>query len=273
MANPGFVQGVVKAGVKGGVIGVGAYSTKAGVSAIKSGVKTGAERVGEAISNRSSKGIPADPHMDDGWIDAGGGGANPLGNESHQETFKTNIEGFRNSSPQPLEGVDEQAPIPTGFNPEEYQGYGLGGSSDDYGDSPSDSDLNPTFSTPTNNYGFHTDEGDAGYSSFDETTPAPAITPTKTDVREDAGEDAWNDVKPIEATENAITPSPANNEEWNQDTQSQLSDAVKRYIFSDTGTDADGQSADYDGGHGDFKGQSDAFESSQLSQRHILKSE
>jgi len=100
MRGDGFAQGAVKAGAKGGLIGVGAYSAK-----------IGAAKVGSAISARFGGDAPSDPLMPNNSND----GDNLLAAANNSE----NREGFRES--RPLNDHEDRSAIPANINSEDYQ--------------------------------------------------------------------------------------------------------------------------------------------------------
>jgi len=190
MKADGFAQGAIKAGAKGGLIGVGVYTAKAGASKIGSAV---------SVARLGDKGIFSAPKSD--WVLDKDGIAPSVTNSNRSSdtttTINDNPEEYQDSKP--LNATDGQGTIPLSSNTEEYQDS-----------KPSDitDETNVAYS-PVNAEEFH----DAGSpdANMDSSPIATTIN----------GED-WHDSEPNSSdTESGIMPlSTDNNAEQWQDTAS-----------------------------------------------------
>ena len=219
MRGDGFAQGAIKAGAKGGLIGVGVYSAKAGVS-----------KIGSAVSAR----------MGGGGNSAGPQGDLPINNNipNNQPSADTKMnegdntkDAYTSVNPEnyqdakPLDDTSVQTPIPTSINTEDYQDTAPDKNSDDSTydySSVNDEGFNetdPRITTDTPPIPATTDNGEHDYESETgkaETTPQSSA---------DNGE-TWQDTKPVDdSVGTAPIPTSVNNEGW-QDSNPDIKPSV-----------------------------------------------
>ncbi|MCL2620173.1 MAG: hypothetical protein FWD97_04475 [Defluviitaleaceae bacterium] len=134
MRQEGFAQGAIKAGAKGGIIGLGIYSTKAGVSAVGSAVSARfGGRVDSGLGSNYSRGTYA--------VDGDIGGSN-----SSQQSFVNNTVGASNADNNAdvgnIDGGSAYSRTYADENPENFRlSQPLHGSVDhteEYGSTPTD---------------------------------------------------------------------------------------------------------------------------------------
>lgn len=120
MQQDGFAQGAIKAGVKGGAIGLGAYTAKAGVS-----------KIGDAASvHFGDKRTLPDPHGDftfnNSDMPPSGQSTADIANQNITEITSAysseNLDGYQNSSS--IDSADNSLPIPSDINNEAYYSFG-----------------------------------------------------------------------------------------------------------------------------------------------------
>ena len=113
MRGDGFAQGAIRSGAKGGIIGVGAYSAKAGAS-----------KIGAAVSARySNDGISSSSQSEENRSGSNTTSGNPFSADP-----AVNTEDFQTS--RPVSGIEDNAAIPTTFNNEDYHdAMSIGGDS------------------------------------------------------------------------------------------------------------------------------------------------
>lgn len=113
LKEDGFAQGAIKASAKGGIIGAGIYTAKAGAS-----------KISEAISS----------HAGDAGISSANSGSYSQGSEAG--VYGENPESYQSSSPS--NAIDDQTPIQVSNNPEEYRDATSSASKSEYVSSYSD---------------------------------------------------------------------------------------------------------------------------------------
>ena len=136
MKQDGFAQGAVKSAAKGGIVGAGVYTAKAGVAKIREAVSSGSPVVDGLADSRGSHDSPASAvgsyqhnQADRPYIDAG------IGEGSH-DGFITyeNPESFRDSRPLGEEAVHTHSPLTANNDEHPHNGDsafgGLGGWND-----------------------------------------------------------------------------------------------------------------------------------------------
>ena len=191
MKGDGFAQGAIKAGAKGGLIGVGVYTAKAGASKIGSAVS--AARLGD-------KGIFSAPKGD--WtLDNDGIAPNsqPTNDNTTANSTK-NPEEYQES--RPLDGTEDASTIPTSSNSEEYQDTKPSDTADETGSvyssvndeeynetSPHDTSVDtPPISTTINGEG--SQDSDSA-SSISDDSESEQVSSTS-----DKNDEQWNDTTP-----------------------------------------------------------------------------
>ncbi|MCL2047425.1 MAG: hypothetical protein FWG87_01745 [Defluviitaleaceae bacterium] len=167
LKQDGFTQGAIKASAKGGVIGLGVYTAKAGAS-----------KVSEAVAARLN-GSDSTPK----------GGQPPTNNKNSFGTIGVNPEEYQNS--RPLDNTDEQAAIPSTANTEQYQessGYS-------YSNPSEESSIIPA---SFNNEDYN--DVNSSNAPFD-TSPTSTVAKAEQDLANNAGDlspdavnnEAWNE--------------------------------------------------------------------------------
>jgi len=238
MKQDGFAQGAIRAGAKGGIIGLGVYSAKAGVT-----------KVGSAVSARLLN------RKDDG---SGGAIDSPIGNpisdsgtgieskhsnvDSYANVANTDPEAFQPSRPA---SGEEQDSIPSDINTEEYQDSKPFQSDDDFRDtSPisvddgsagyGGSDANGRNSS--NNSSDNNDDGDSSSnddnyydaSSYYEAAPSTgadtSFIPSSGDGGNSGnGEHEWNYTDSLNDHQLRTSSAQENNEPWHNAGQHNVS--------------------------------------------------
>jgi hypothetical protein len=194
----GLAQGAIKAGAKGGVIGLGVYATKAGAS-----------KIGEKVSARfGDKGISSDPDgnlaayndnmplNDQPFANIG----NPAGSGAAGSLHGSeNLGEYQDS--RPLHDMEGNAPMPASIDGGEYRDTSY------YDNTDTPNEANP-IATSFN------DDDYRDVNSFN----AAADTSPISYVAGAGGEDGtWYDSKPVDITsEMAQVPASANSEDWNE---------------------------------------------------------
>jgi hypothetical protein len=207
MKQDGFAQGAVKAGAKGGLIGLGVYSAKSGMSKVSATVSAGIS------GNR----ISSDPHGEKS-------DANPVVNDIgikqgfyHDE----NLEDYQMSKPI---NAEDQAIVPSSFYNEDYKDSGFITDSDDSGSfysSFNDEDYKDTdyFKSEATAQPIPSAmSGDGEDSAFD------LNNAELTNKTNGANDEVWQSANPVNplSSKGAIPPS-VNNEEWQSVKQSDQS--------------------------------------------------
>jgi len=206
MRKDGFAQGAIKAGAKGGVIGVGAYAAKAGASKIGSAVS--ARFSGDGISSNPKGTAPnnknANAPNNQQPIDTN----KNVNNDVRGDNTTKNPEDYQTAKP--LDGTEDQALIPAAINSEAYQDT-----------KPSDSAdaSSSTFSSSI-------DEGYVdSYDTVSDSQPIPATVESDSgDISKsatnhsptDANNAEWQDARPVDGSGiTAPIPTTVSNEDWN----------------------------------------------------------
>jgi len=138
MKQDGFAQGAIRAGAKGGIIGLGVYSAKAGVTKVGSAVSA-------RLLNRRDDGSGA---IDNPAVEGAGSKSKHSNVDNYANVANTNPEAFQSSRPA---SGEEQGSIPSSVNTEEYQDAKPLQSDDDFRDA-----------SPIS-----VDDGSAGYGGSD----------------------------------------------------------------------------------------------------------
>jgi len=185
MKNDGFAQGVIKAGAKGGVIGVSAYSAKAGAS-----------KIGSAVSARF------------------GGSDNISANPSETEADKKNNNPENYQTAKPLDSSTDQSLIPSSFNNEEYQDSKPIDNTDD--SSVNFSSINNDEYNDAAPYDKVIGGQPIPVSMENETGGSSASSNSTTSIASsDVDNDEWNNATPAsDSTVQASIPTTINDEAW-----------------------------------------------------------
>ena len=221
MRQNGVVQGAIKAGAKGGAIGLGVYGTKVGAS-----------RIGGAISSRLGiNGSSANPTEN---VAANNNSASPIGQppadinnqgnaEAENASRGENLGEYQDS--RPLDGTGDNPPIPATINNEEYQDTSSATSdessrvpasfnNEEYNDADSLNTAVDTGPIPTSINGGEAQDSDTDSDSVDESSSGSSAYIT------DSG-GTWHNSKPVDASKGAVPiPSAKNNESWSETTPS-----------------------------------------------------
>jgi hypothetical protein len=197
MKQDGFTQGAVKAGAKGGLIGLGVYSAKTGMSKVSAAVSAGIN--GNKISS--------DPYGKKS-------NANPVVNDvgtTHSFYQNENPEDYQTSKPI---NTDDRAIVPSSFNNEDYKDSGFISDRDDSGSNHSsfnDEDYKDTgyFNSEATAQPILSTMGDGEDSAFD------LNNADLTNTTNGVNDDVWQSAKPVDplSSKGVILPS-INNEEW-----------------------------------------------------------
>jgi len=199
MKEDGFAQGAIKAGAKGGLIGVGVYSIKEGASMIRGGA-------GHLADAGASSDANVNPMI--------GTDSNPIGQpnfdtENRGDGYKGNPEDYQDA--RPLDGSGDSASIPTTINDEGYREVKPYDSSDDGSSIPSSTnneEYNDVgLSDGTMDYkqtAIPTSfKGDDGYDSKIDTSVPIA-----------GNDEAWRSVNPVDGKSSVPIPITSNNDTW-----------------------------------------------------------
>ena len=217
----GIAQGAIKAGAKGGAIGLGVY-----------GAKVGASKIGGAVSSRLGiNGSSSDPTEN---VAANNNITPPISQspadinnqgDTRAESASSgeNLGEYQDS--RPLDGTDDTPPIPTTINNEEYQDTSPTDSSaasdessrvptslnnEEYNDVDSFNATTDTGPIPTSIDGVNTQSSDTDEDNTDESNSG-----SSSHVTESSG--TWHESKPIDAAKNTVPiPTAKNNEGWNE---------------------------------------------------------
>ena len=214
MRDDGFAQGAIRAGAKGGIIGVGVY-----------GAKAGAAKVGAAVSARfSSDGISSNPqneghHLSKNAASGAQSSANPT----------INTEEFQAS--RPLYGTEDNTAIPATINNEDYND--VGSISDESAASYDYSSLNDESYNDSGAYDTIIDSQSIP-TSIDDSHSVDVDTGTTSLTYADVNDEIWQDTTP--QNDLSSTPISATNEEsWNDSgtfVEASYSDAVTDSVAS-----------------------------------------
>lgn len=201
MRGDGIAQGAIRAGAKGGLIGLSAY-----------GAKIGATKIGSAVSaGMNNNRISSNPQNESY---RGNSSTVPTTNQPSQSNSAANPEGFQAS--RPLEGADNSDSIPASINSEDYQDVVAS-----VGSGAGNSDFTPTNSEEYNEVG-----------AYDNVTAAQSIAASADDIQNiDANESAgtgemmsfssvvndetWQEAATQDITGGDTPISITNNEDWN----------------------------------------------------------